>query len=435
MKTSLTILAALLAAAVAMPAWAQELPKADPNEPAPSPTVEDKSKDTVQDDLGKLLDGMTPEQIQELIKKSAQMRLTGERKQVAAEIVANLTIAQNRKDAAVKILEDNPANTQKDNIDRISRAFCQIDDRFAAACKLHKGGKFAEAAEAFKKITSTQDVNYFAAARGYLLGDALYRAGLAGLDTADASKEMAARKVVWEGVDVWLEMLENMPDRVSFSSSAALARAEALEKLGRGIYAMDMYTFVVKNFALTLDKEQVDAISDKLAKLTEVYKDPMQYVSKGMGEVMDLLAKSNSGKPTQDKQQEVASVLLDMIKTLEEKQQQQSKSPPPQRGEKPGDKKGEGEGKGQGQGQPKQGKGSRPQDTKPPSSPAQVSALPDGPGSRKVRGTEFRDGEPGDWSTLPPRTRDALNEAQKKVLSERYRDMIRDYHTRLAEDR
>jgi hypothetical protein len=222
---------------------------------------------------------------------------------------------------------------------------------------------------------------------------------------------------------------------VSFSASAAINCAEACDRLGRGIYAMEWYTFCIKNFALTLDKEQVDAIADKVEKLTDVYRDPLLTVTKMMGDVSERLSKTDGSKATQDKQQEIVLLLEDLIKTTEEKQQKQQGQPDPKPGKKPGEKEEEGEKKDGDEG--KSGdKPSKPSGTQQPTKGANISALPSGGGSRTPRVSEIRDsGDKSIWHELPPREREKLQEAGKKAMSERYRDINRDYFLRLAEEK
>jgi len=407
--------------------------------PSTQPVAGGENKDdtTAKDDMAQI-GNMTPEELQALIQKSALTRLSAERLQVVAELRENIMFDDAKKDSAIKSLQDKPANTQKDNIERICKAYSGVDERFDKAYKLYTAKKYAEAAEAFKKFANAKEVSYFAAARGYLLGDSLYQAGVANLGTADANKELAARKTVWEAVDAYRDMLEAMPDRVSFSASAAINCAEAYERLGRGMYALDMYAFCAKNFALTLDKEQVDSILTKVDKLQEIYKDPMLSISKMMGDVTKRLEKVDSGKDTQKTEDQIVSVLGDLIKTTEEKQNAQQK-PSPQKGKKPGEgqKPGEGDKPGQGN-KPGQGKsGQKPNGTQRPSSPAQVSALPDaGSSGRTPKGTDIRENltEKGDWAELAPREKEKIMDAAKKAMSERHRDIVRDYFLRMAEE-
>ena len=406
MKTIATILAAAWVGVLMGPAWAQE---------------------TKQEAPVGLLDGMTPEQARDVLRKSVETRFAGERQQVAAEIEANLTLTAAQKAGAISLLEGKPANTQRDNIERICRAFAAIDAPFAAAYKLYQGGKFVEAAEAFRKIAQANDVNYFGAAKSYLLGDALYRSVLADLG-GDVVKGAIDRKTVWDAADVWSELLENMPDRVSFAAAAALARADAMEKLGRGIKAMEAYVYLVKNFAVTLDDEQVKAIGARLDKLAEVYKDPMQYVSGAMGDVTERLAKTDSGQATQDRQKEIASVLLEVIRQLEEKPTSPPPPPPPPQPPvppKPDD----------GTIAVKPTRTNRPPGIGLPKAPGDLSTTPDDrPNNRKPRQTECGIPEDRDFTQLPPRQRDALMAAAQKAISERCRDLVSDYHARMAQE-
>ena len=43
--------------------------------------------------------------------------------------------------------------------------------------------------------------------------------------------------------------------------------------------------------------------------------------------------------------------------------------------------------------------------------------------------------ESGDWANLPPRERQKIEAVRRKHLSERYKGIISDYHTRMAESK
>jgi hypothetical protein len=43
--------------------------------------------------------------------------------------------------------------------------------------------------------------------------------------------------------------------------------------------------------------------------------------------------------------------------------------------------------------------------------------------------------ESGDWATLPPRERQKVEQLRTKVMSERYRDLISKYRTKVAEQK
>jgi delta 1-pyrroline-5-carboxylate dehydrogenase len=139
------------------------------------------------------------------------------------------------------------------------------------------------------------------------------------------------------------------------------------------------------------------------------------------------LDKGDSGKGTQDKQEKIIAVITDMIKTAEEQQQSSSQSQGQQRQRQPG--QGQGEGQGQGQGQ-------QPQGTQQPSNPAQVSGLVPGSVARPTMQSQTHNtNETGDWATLPPRERQKIEQLRTKVMSERYRDLISKYRTKVAEQK
>lgn len=401
----------------------------------PSATSEPVTANPMQkDDLSQILE--TPKaELDELIKKSVLTRLTAERQQVANEIRDDLLFndANGEKDAAIKVINDNPSNTQKDNIERICKAFALVDEGFAGAYKLYTDGKYAEAADAFRKIVNVKEVRYFSAAKSYLLGDSLYRQGLAGL--GDPAKDFASRKLIWDAYDAYQDLLQSMPDRVSFSASAALNSALACDKLDRGFYALEMYVFCIKNFALTLDRDQVQAIVEKAKQLQDIYADPMASVTKMMGDVKTRLDNIDSGKETQDTEKKVVALLDDLIKTTQEKDQQQNQNPSSSKSRKKGAGQGEGESEGQSQDQ-SQGKSGKADRTNKPGSGAKTSALPDGAAGRKPPLSEVREtGEKGDWAELAPREREKIEAAKKAVMSERYRAIIGDYFERLAAEK
>ena len=44
------------------------------------------------------------------------------------------------------------------------------------------------------------------------------------------------------------------------------------------------------------------------------------------------------------------------------------------------------------------------------------------------------DAKDGDWAKLSPREQEQLEARLKEIISERYRDMIKDYHSRLSDE-
>lgn len=407
---TMLLVAAVLAAGILLPAplWAQAEP-----EPAPKKPDAEKPGPVTEDQIDAMLDNMTPEQIDTLVKEAVNERLKVERKQVIAEIRLDLLYLKADSDAAIKILQDKPANTPKDNIDRILRAFARADPAFRKAYAPYKAGKHKEAAAAAKKLVNIKQATYLSAAQHYLYAQALAKSGN-----------------VEDAVETCRDLLENMPDRISFASAAALEAADMYEKMGRFMYAMQMYAFCVKNYALTIDKATAEKILKKVEDYTEIYKDPMGTLATLMGEVEDHLAKINSGKETQDKERKIVAILDDLIKTAEDQQSgQSSQSQGQKRGKRKGEGKKPGEGKGQGQG--KQGQ----QGGMNPTKPMQDSMLVPGAVKRPPKISRTHTGiADGDWAKLSPREQEQIQAKMRKLISERYRGIIRDYHSRLAEE-
>lgn len=399
-------LSAALAAAVA---WPGRLPAAR----AADAPAGDAAAGLTEDDLVELLEGLTPEQLDMLIDTAMTARLQVERQQVLAELREGVLYDPDDVDAAAKILFAAPADTQQDNIDRICRAFAKVDLRFAEPYRLLGEKKYAAAAAAAAKILDIHEATYLSAAKLYIYAEALVHAG---------RRE--------DGVEAYRDILANMPERISFAASAALRAAEAYEKIKRRYYAMEMYAYCLKNYGLTLSKEQFDRIYEKVQKYAETYKDPLGSVAKMMGDVRGRLALADSGKQTRDRQEEIVALLEDLIKTAEEQQSSQSPQQQPasqqNKGSKPGEQAGQGQAKVAG----------RPSTPKQPTSPMQRSMLVPGAVKRPSKLSQVHQGsESGDWAHLPPRDREKIRQIMRKQMSERYRQIIRDYLSRLAEEK
>jgi hypothetical protein len=224
-----------------------------------------------------------------------------------------------------------------------------------------------------------------------------------------------------------------MPERISFASSSAVKAGKAYEEAGRFINAMKMYSFALRNYGISMTAEERDVLWKKVDEWQGIFADAatvMKHVSGKMGEVQTRLAGSDSGKDTQEKEKQIVQVLEDLIKTAEEAQNAQSQGQGQGKGKK-GQGEGEGEGKGQGQGQG-QGQG-KPSSAQQPSSPARSSFLPEGTAVRPGKlETPHTTTENNDWSELPPTDKQKIAESMKKMLSERYRDLVSDYTEALS---
>jgi len=424
---ALALLAGVILAA-SVPAWAAREPAAggagagatpaaalaDANSPAPDSGAPDTG---AADDLEKLLKDLSPKEVQDLIKTAVKSRLEVERKQVVEELKEDLLLDPADIAKAAAILTNAPKDTQKDNIDRIIKALAVADGRFGKAVKLLADGKAEDAAKAVEKDLNVQEATYRNAARYTIYARAL-----------------AAQDKLTDATDAYQKIMVVMGDRISLAAAAAIESAALYEKMQRFSYAAQMYAYAVDNYGLTLDDEVLNMIKSKTTEYAEFANDPLDWAQTEMAKVRGSLDKGDSGKATRDKQEKIIAVITDMIKTAEEKQQpgngdgdcnKPRSRQPAQPG--PGQQPGDGQGPGQGQ---------KPGGTRQPSSPAQNSALVPGPVARPTLVSQTRNtSESGDWATLPPRERQKVEQLRTKVMSERYRDLISKYRTKVAEQK
>ncbi|MCD6303645.1 MAG: hypothetical protein J7M21_01635 [Planctomycetes bacterium] len=385
---------------------------------APDVTAGGMQSDAAADALERLLKNIEPKQAEQLVAKAVESRLKVERDQAAGEIKEDLLADPADIDAAVKILQADPANTQKDNIDRIIRAFGKIDPHMDKARKLLAAGEYAAAAEAIEKDLDSQDTSYHSAARYMVYARAL-----------------AGEGKYYDAADAYEKILTNMADRISFAAAAAIESASAYEKRQRFMYALEMYRYAVENYRLTLDRQVTAEIDKKIKEYEKVASDPIGWTDRMMSQVTQRLDNNDSGRDTQAKEEKIIAVITDLIRTAEEKQNQNSQQSSSSRQQRQkGQRQSSSRQSSSSQGQA--GSPNRPRGTRQPSNPARISALVAGTVARPTARSQVRNtGESGDWAELPPRQRQKLLQLRKKVLSERYRDLIKKYRTRIAEQR
>jgi len=353
-----------------------------------------------------LLDGMGQEDLQALVRRAIQARLATERRQVAAEIRRGLLYDGEDIDKAVALLEMPAPGAKGGNVERICEALAVVDLRFAKVYKLFSAGKYAEAAAAAERHLNARQSTYLSAARHYVYAMSLSKAG----------KDQDA-------VETYRKILEIMPDRIGFAAAAALNAARAYEKMSRFLYAAEMYQHWMRNYALTTDERRLTEISRKLHEYRKISENPMAAVAEEMGQVRQRLAVVDSGPDTRKRQRKIVALLEDLIKTLEEQQ--------------PGGGKGAGKkrkkGRRKGSRSQSQARGT-PSSTRPPTRGAKRSAVAPGQVRRPSDLAAVRPtAESGDWANLPPRERQKIEAVRRKHLSERYKSIISDYHTRMAE--
>lgn len=416
-RSQIAMLMLGLAVALAGTARADDTTPADPADktPATKPADEELSLDKILDDLD---ENMTREEIEAMLKRANENRLKSERQLVAGEMKSKMPDPM-ALDEALVILDKGAINTQQDNIERICKAYAKIDRKFGNLYKLYAAKQYAKGVSAGKELVNTEST-FLSAARAYIYARCLQEAKPHEEDAADA----------------YSDLLENMYDRISFASEAAMRRAALYEELGRGGYAMQAYAFVLKNYGLTLDQKEFDTIYDKIKKLQEKYGDPLGTIAKMMGDVKERLAKSDSGDQTRQTQKEIVVMLNDLIKTAEDQQSQGSgEGKPTPKKKKPSDGKpcekcGSGQCDGQCNGKGKGlGKG-----TNNPSSPATESGLRGGDTTRATKLAGIHSSkENGDWSSMPPEKKEQLETLRNRLVGERHREIISEYKRRIAE--
>jgi hypothetical protein len=399
---------AVLAAAAGIFAPAGGAGVARAEAPAAGGEIPAATADTTADDLNSVLEMSEAEKRQQ-DKRKADLAFALERLYAGTEIKGDLLYMKKDVDAALAILNDSPANTQKDNIDRICRAFAKADPRFARPYELFGRRKYKEAAVAAKKILDPQRATYLSAATYIVYAESL---ALGGDDEG--------------AVEAYADLLGALPYHMSFAATASVRTAQLYEKSNRFFYAMHMYNNALKDYWLIISAAEQEEFTRKVDEYAKIYEEPMRAVVERMEETKKLLDAVDSGRKTQKKEQEVIAILDDLIKTMEE----QNRKPSPRPGAAQGSQKNPADSSA-----PKPAPGGQPQVVNArPVSPATVSQLPGGkaappPPMEKV----FDRSERGDWANLPPLERIKISRAMEKVIAERYRDAIRDYHRRLAE--
>jgi tetratricopeptide (TPR) repeat protein len=285
-----------------------------------------------------------------------------------------------------------------------------VDQRFADARRLLAQGKPGEAAVAARKLLDPHQATVVSAAQHLLYADALRRAGQ-----------------FEEAAEAYGDILKAMPERISFAAAAALRAGASYDSARRGIYARDMYDYCLTNYALAIEEDEFEQVAARLAELEAIYEDPMAAVATMMGDARQKLQLADSGQTTQQAQREAAAILEDLIRTMEEKDQQNSSNSQGsqrQRQQKEGSSSSE---------QQKPATGS--QSGNRPSSPMENSRLVPGKLPEPSRLANIHDSdESGDWASLPPRKREAIQQIMRKTMSDRYRRIVSDYHRRLAKE-
>ncbi|MCK5113530.1 MAG: hypothetical protein KAR11_02060 [Phycisphaerae bacterium] len=369
---------------------------------------------TSQDQIDDILADLSNEELEAMVQAAIRRRLEVERLQTAAEISQNILYEPERIEKALTLLENVEKSSQSDNISRICKAYAITDARFAEPYELYTKGNYQAAAALLKPMLNPEEETYLSAAMHYVYGVSLIKTDK-----------------IWKGTEALTEILVNLPDRISFASEAAFQAAAAYEKMGRKIYAMQMYSYAMQNYSLTMDKKLLDETTTKLAKYETIYKNPMKTITEMLGEIKGRLDKDDTGKKTQLKQQETLDVLDDWIKTLEEKNRQkdnQNQKNQQREKRKQERKKTEEEKKSAGK---KQG---NPSGSKRSKTGARASVLVPGPVSTPNNmAKKFGAGSSDKWSEMPAKQRELIENLMRQRTAQRRSGLVSDYHKKIAE--
>jgi tetratricopeptide (TPR) repeat protein len=394
--------------------WSSLLFAQDAPDTAPADR-EDAVKFT-EADFETILGDMTTEDMEQIVQAAARRCLEVERRQAAAEIRENLLYDETAVQNALKILEvpATASSTRRENIERICRAFATVDERFAEANKLYRQKQYDKAAKRLKDSLNSEDASYFSAAVHFLYADCLIR-----------------QDKLWPGVETYSDLLVNLPGRISFATDAVLRAAKAYERMGRNLYAMQMYAYCLNNYALTMDKEELTNITERYEQLQSTYRDPVSSLAGMLAHIHERLGRKDVGEGTQQRQKDVVALLEDLIKTHEEKQRSDKNNQP---GSDKGRRKGDQDRQDQAR---RDGSTTSAQPAGTPRHPtvgATESVLVPGPVSRPNKLAKIHaGGDVGAWAELPPRQKAAVRNLMRRRLAERRGQMVRDYHRKLAE--
>ena len=345
---------------------------------------------------------LTPEMLEEYIKQARPLLMSKERAAVAREIQDGLLFDPDKIDLAVADLNKNPADTPQDNIRRTIAAFAAVDERMATVAKKYFDKQYDKAGDEAAALINPAGTGYIDAARRLMQADSLL-----------------AQNRYEDAVQAYGEIIANMPEKISFSYTAALKSGQAYEAMHRLLYAMKYYRWWLDNFGF-LDSVQAKDIRDKLAAIEADYKDPLSSLAKKMEAVKQRLESSDSGQETQRKEKEIVTMLDDLIAVAEE--QGGSSDSNGQQNPSSGQNQNNGGESGQAGGQNQ------------PSSPAKKSFLPGGEAPKPHDLSEIHPSDNTDaWGKLPPQKRQELVEMFKQKYPERYREMVEEYYKRLSE--
>ena len=147
-----------------------------------------------------LLKQLSPEELEQLIRKADSLRLVDERRKTIDEIDSSGVYNEDDKVAAEALLQDKGAGTQQDNIDRITKAFAKAEPQFRRVCKMMADGNYKDCAEAAKQLLKEDETGFNSAAKHYLYAEALAKLS-AELKKTDEAK---AKEAYFDAIEAYM---------------------------------------------------------------------------------------------------------------------------------------------------------------------------------------------------------------------------------------
>ena len=358
-----------------------------------------------------LADRLSPERLDEIVRGARVAGLSRERAAAAAEISEGIVFDAAKTAAAVEMLRTDPAHTPADNVERITRAFVMVAPRLDEPTKLASAGRHAEAVAAVEAIIIPDRISYLDAVKLMLRADSLMAAGLHG---------RAAR--------AYVEIVRAMPQYVSFAAMAAMKAGAAYERIGRMLYAMQVYQWWIDNYAF-LDQSKAAHLAAKVEAIGAQYDRPLLTLAEKMQQISGRLAAGDSGPGVQATEDEIIAMLDDLIGMAEDQGD--------------GDDGGGDRRSDSSQGSPSGDTPSEPGGESGPakglsSNPTAAAAAGTLPGAMVAEPTSLSGAGPrggGAWGRLPARKREELIETFGQRYPQRYTEMLEAYYRRLSEQK
>jgi len=252
----------------------------------------------------------------------------------------------------------------------------ELEPRLADARRALEAGRAATAAAQLHDLLQEAPPDpYLAAYVRLFLGQALM----------DLSRAQDAR-------DILAPLAEE--DRIPHTPEALLELARAAEKEGLGATAEQAYSRILEEHP-DAPAPILSAARAGLNRAQEAVAGPLGEVAGLMKDSEDLLRAEQSGEPTQQTQEEIVSLLDELIRKAEEQES---------------------------------GGGSASSASQS-SSPAQSSALPGGSAPGEVPPGPGEGASPADaWGNLPDRQREEILQVLRERFPARYRELLEQYY-------